>query len=502
MTTFTVNKKLQFTSSMGLKTISHQSAVLRFFDTLRHILTIGTCFFLASNQIYAQRDIKISTVTTELTSGVSTFDFGDAMIDYPVAYFFIVENVGDADLTIAATNSVTFGGPDPEVFSTAGIDGTVLAAGGIVVFDVNFIATASGMKSTIVTVESDDPDEGSFTFTVTGNAIDKPLACEIPNGGFEFSNTVSLPQLNFSTFMIDGATEYETPAGWSAFLSALFALFGSDVNVAITSDARTGSGALELIGDGVNLGDVLTVLPCSASQPATLQGYYKFIGAPTDSAMVVVSTGGGDEMNRTDANSDTLYIKSDAATYTMFQIDFAYDANSVDSLLVHIFTTNNGGSTILKVDDLEIMAGGGPDADPIFVSANTANFAENGTGTVLDVNANDGDGGATDSGITYSLTGGADQADFNIDLNSGFLTFSVIPDFENPADENSDNVYALQITADDGTSTVDQSITVTVTDVNEVANAAPIFTSANTVNFAENSTGTVLDIDANDGDGG
>ena len=465
-------------------------------------LLIGAIFL--TNTARAQQDIQVSTATTALTSGVSSFDFGDVMIDYPVIYSFIVENVGDADLTLASTNSVTFGGADPVVFSSQGLDGTVLAAGEIDVFTISFIPVASGMKSTIVTVESDDPDEGSFTFTVAGNAIDKPASCIIPNGGFEFSNTVALPQLDFFASTASGVTEYETPAGWSSAFGIVAALFGLDVNVSITADARTGSGALELVGDGTNFGDVLTALPCSASQaPATLQGYYKFTGAPTDSAMIAVSTGGGVEMNRTDANSDTLYIDSDASTYTMFQIDFPYDANSVDSLLVHIFTTNNGVSTVFKVDDLEItMAPGAADENPIFVSSNSASYAENGTGTVLDIDANDGDGGAVDAGITYSLSGGADQAEFDIDVNNGALTFISSPDFENPTDANADNAYIVQVTASDGVNTTDQTVTITVTDVNEVVDNAPVFISANTASYAENGTGTVLDIDANDGDGG
>ncbi len=425
-------------------------------------LLIGAIFL--TNTARAQQDIQVSTATTALTSGVSSFDFGDVMIDYPVIYSFIVENVGDADLTLA---SVTFGGADPAVFSSEGLasqdsDGTtVLAAGEIDVFTISFIPVASGMKSTIVTVESDDPDEGSFTFTVAGNAIDKPASCIIPNGGFEFSNTVALPQLDFFASTASGVTEYETPAGWSSAFGIVAALFGLDVNVSITADARTGSGALELVGDGTNFGDVLTALPCSASQaPATLQGYYKFTGAPTDSAMIAVSTGGGE------MNSDTLYIDSDASTYTMFQIDFPYDANSVDSLLVHIFTTNNGVSTVFKVDDLEItMAPGAADENPIFVSSNSASYAENGTGTVLDIDANDGDGGAVDAGITYSLSGGADQAEFDIDVNNGALTFISSPDFENPTDANADNAYIVQVTANDGVNTTDQTVTITVTDV-------------------------------------
>ena len=56
------------------------------------------------------------------------------------------------------------------------------------------------------------------------------------------------------------------------------------------------------------------------------------------------------------------------------------------------------------------------DENPVFTSATSTSFAENGTGTVIDVNATDGDGGANDANVTYSLTGGgADDSLFSID---------------------------------------------------------------------------------------
>ena len=100
----------------------------------------------------------------------------------------------------------------------------------------------------------------------------------------------------------------------------------------------------------------------------------------------------------------------------------------------------------------------------------SVSFAENGTGNVTDVGANDGDGGATDTGITYSLTSAGDNDLFNINATSGVITFKSAPDYENPGDSNHDNVYLITVTANDGsasnnTSTLD--ISVTVTDVAE-----------------------------------
>ncbi|MCC6709524.1 MAG: cadherin domain-containing protein, partial [Gammaproteobacteria bacterium] len=132
---------------------------------------------------------------------------------------------------------------------------------------------------------------------------------------------------------------------------------------------------------------------------------------------------------------------------------------------------------------------------PVFSSAATASFAENGLGTVLDVNATDADLPAPT--LSYSITGGVDAARFAINASTGVVTFVSAPDYENPADLGADNVYNLQVTASDGARSTTQSIAVTVTAVNEFA---PVFSSAATAIFAENGTGTILTVQATDAD--
>ncbi|MCH8839196.1 MAG: VCBS repeat-containing protein [Planctomycetes bacterium] len=110
---------------------------------------------------------------------------------------------------------------------------------------------------------------------------------------------------------------------------------------------------------------------------------------------------------------------------------------------------------------------------PVITSAATVNAAENQT-SVIDVQSSDPDGETEGGGgLTYSLTGGADQALFSIDTNSGVLTFNVAADFENPADANTDNVYDVQVTVTDtGLLTGVQNLAVTVTNVNEAPTVA------------------------------
>ena len=78
--------------------------------------------------------------------------------------------------------------------------------------------------------------------------------------------------------------------------------------------------------------------------------------------------------------------------------------------------------------------------------------------------------------ITFDVVG-ADAAHFSINANTGVLSFSIEPDFENPADlagagaTASDNLYVVIVEADDGAGHADSigtfGVVVTVTGVNE-----------------------------------
>ena len=72
--------------------------------------------------------------------------------------------------------------------------------------------------------------------------------------------------------------------------------------------------------------------------------------------------------------------------------------------------------------------------------------------------------GADASGARWSLEG-ADAGDFNI--SSGILAFRSTPNYENPADSNSDNVYNVTVKAASGNISATRTVTVTVTNVNE-----------------------------------
>jgi hypothetical protein len=148
--------------------------------------------------------------------------------------------------------------------------------------------------------------------------------------------------------------------------------------------------------------------------------------------------------------------------------------------------------TVTNVNEAPVITSNGGGA------TGTDSVAEN-TTTVTTVTATDVDAGTT---FTYSISGGADEAKFTIDANTGVLSFVTAPNFEAPTDVGGNNVYDVIVQASDGTLTDTQALAVTVTNANE----APTITSnggnaTGTDSVAENTT-TVTTVTATDVDAG
>jgi hypothetical protein len=151
---------------------------------------------------------------------------------------------------------------------------------------------------------------------------------------------------------------------------------------------------------------------------------------------------------------------------------------------------SNGGTT---VQSLTITVTAVNDNTPSFTSSPTFSISEN-TAAVGTVTATDVDLPAQT--VTYSISGGDDAALFTIDPATGALAFITAPDFETPLDVGADNVYNIDVTANDNAGlTKVQSIAVTVTAVND---NSPVFTSLAAFTVAEGSSnaGTVTATDA------
>ncbi|MCB1492397.1 MAG: cadherin repeat domain-containing protein, partial [Rhodobiaceae bacterium] len=98
--------------------------------------------------------------------------------------------------------------------------------------------------------------------------------------------------------------------------------------------------------------------------------------------------------------------------------------------------------------------------------------------------------------LAWSVTGGADAAQFEIDPATAKLSFVTAPDFENPSDTGADNAYDLVVTARNGAGAVvdEQTLNVVVTDVSETSVLRVTFESEssnykNTLGWYDSRTG-------------
>lgn len=120
--------------------------------------------------------------------------------------------------------------------------------------------------------------------------------------------------------------------------------------------------------------------------------------------------------------------------------------------------------------------------------------------TVTTVIATDADPGTT---ITYSIVDTLDGARFIIDPATGVLKFAPAPDFENPADDDANNIYFVIVQASDGELSTNQRFKIKITNTNDVPPVITSYSGAAGVNvtMAENTVavGTVTATDVDPG---
>ena len=173
-------------------------------------------------------------------------------------------------------------------------------------------------------------------------------------------------------------------------------------------------------------------------------------------------------------HSIDIVLSSPGQIYRGQTVVLSYDRSAAgdralanaDGTEVEDFTTGSGGVPAV-VNGSTANDPSGNNA-PSITSQTAFNAAENAraAGTV---EASDSD---TEDNITgYAITGGEDQALFDINGTSGALTFKSAPDFEDPQDQGADNTYEVTVQAISGTGTREktatQTIAVTVTNADE-----------------------------------
>lgn len=118
---------------------------------------------------------KVSSIESgSILSKFSNYtNFGDRLIgEDPISRIYTIRNEGNSVLNLSGSPIVTLSGPHASDFiinsqpALTGIEG-----GEFTSFSIAFAPTAAGERSAVVTFNSNDPDEGLFTYLITGVGI-------------------------------------------------------------------------------------------------------------------------------------------------------------------------------------------------------------------------------------------------------------------------------------------------------------------------------------------
>lgn len=202
-------------------------------------------------------------------------------------------------------------------------------------------------------------------------------------------------------------------------------------------------------------------------------------------------------------DSDTAVYSGKRSDYTIVE-----DADGSLTITDDRAGSPDGSDVVVNVESFKFADGTLALSDiqdhaPTNVGPTSVSVAENAAAgaTVTVVTATDADAGDV---VQFTLTENAstDNAQFSLDASTGALSFKASPDFESPADSDHDNTYAVEVKATDSRGLfVTQTISVSVTNVNEVPTSLTLSSSTVAENSAPGTvvgTLSVLDPDAGD----
>ncbi len=294
----------------------------------------------------------------------------------------------------------------------------------------------------VTTVVATDPENDARTYSIVGGADAALFTINAATGALAFI----------------AAPDADAPA--DADLNNVY-----DVVVRASSTGGTDDQAISVTIGNVNEPPVITSNGGGATASISI----------AENTTAVTTVTASDPEN--DARTYSIVGGADAALFTInaatgaltfisgrnFESPADVGANNIYDVIVR--ATATGGSddqsiavTVTNVNEApDITSNGGAATAAINVAENTT--------AVTTVTATDPEGDTR----TYSIVGGADAALFTINAATGALTFVSGRNFENPTDAGANNVYDVVVRATSTGGTDDQTIAVTVTNVNEVS---------------------------------
>ncbi len=433
----------------------------------------------AANNASAARTVTLAIANLDEVAPTITSSTTAAAINENSGAGQVVYTVTATDAGDISSGPITYnlGGPNAGSFSINVSTGVVTlttnpnfearSAYTFTVTATDAAGNASAVKTVTLAINNLDEVAPAITSGTTAAAIDDNsgagqviyVATASDSGDISAQPiTFSLSGLDAAAFSINGSTgaltltanpDFQTKSSYSFTVTATDAAGNASVPNTVTlaiNSTNSAPTAVSFSNTTINIaentviGSDLKVAEINVTDDA--QGTNTLSLSGTDQNFFrIIGTG--------------LYLKAGTS--------LNFEARSSYSVMVNVDDATVGGSPdatanfTLHVIDLN-------EAAPAFTTAADFHVAENllAIGTVV---ATDAD--VPVQTVTYRISGGVDAGAVSIS-STGALTFNVAPDYEHPADSDGNQVYDVQITADDGAGlSTTQAITITVADVNE-----------------------------------
>lgn len=111
---------------------------------------------------------------TILEDAVSTITYPTTQVGGTASLTFYIRNIGLDDLTLTTPTQVALSGTNAGEWSILAQPSTPIAPNGVSTFVLTFDPSTAGGKSAVLTILSDDSDEGTFTINLAGTATPGP----------------------------------------------------------------------------------------------------------------------------------------------------------------------------------------------------------------------------------------------------------------------------------------------------------------------------------------
>ncbi|WP_243373696.1 cadherin domain-containing protein [Geotalea sp. SG265] len=293
------------------------------------------------------------------------------------------------------------------------------------------VAENAPTDTVIYQATASDADSGTtITYSLGTEGDASLLSIDPGSGAVTLKNSADFEAKSSYTFTViagDGVNSSEKTITVSVTdLNDNAPVFTSGSSGAVAENAPTDTVIYQTTASDADAGDSIT--------------YSLKPGEDAELLHVDPATGAVTLLNPADFESKSSYSFTVAVNDDVHTIEQRVTVGVTDMNEAPVITSNGGGATA------------------------AASVSENQTAvttvTATDVDASDG--------RTFSIAGGADQALFAIDPETGVLTFLASPDREQPTDADGNNIYDVQVAVTDrgGLSDV-QNLAVTVTDVRE-----------------------------------